>query len=153
MARTRTKYSIFCKTKPAQKSIVFGAVYLSADRMWVLAKGKRYQNGRFRYIYNGREGTVGQFHWVDLEGLSYSAMEEKIREMNWSVLSSMYPRKRKNRNVAVVTTDHIQAITLPDDTTPLTTAVIGTETIIVPNIREWDEWLPVVDVEYEPTGN
>jgi hypothetical protein len=119
--------------------------------MWVLAKGKRYQNGRFRYIYNGREGTVGQFHWIDLEGLSYSAMEEKIREMNWSVLSSMYPRKRKNRNAAVVTTYYDHFINNTPTASPiLTTTMVGNEATVE---NGWDEGLPMVDIEYEPTGN
>lgn len=178
MARTRTKYSIFCKNKPSQH-IGFGAVYLSDNQIWVLAKGKKYLNGRFRYIYNGKEGTAGQYHWKDFTGYSYAEMEDEIRSMNWSVLTSRHPRK-KAQVVQEIRSNFIPWRPVGRMATFVRAEPVGgAETFVMaePNgqieplemayttaarerdLREdqpttqTDEGLPVVDIEYEPTGN
>ena len=88
---TKRKHSIFCIKKPIAKGIGYGAVFLKDENVWVLVRGKMYQNGYFRYIHNGREAKVGPYNWRNFKNYSYNQMESEVADLNVSVLDRMVP--------------------------------------------------------------
>lgn len=99
MMMTKRKRSIFCIKRPTKKGMGFAGVYLKDENVWILVRGKMYQNGRFRYIHNGREETIGPYNWRNFKGCAYVKMEEEIAQLNIGTIQrkkNSFPKSKKN---------------------------------------------------------
>jgi hypothetical protein len=107
MTRIRKKYSIFCTKRPKQQGIVTAVAYVREHDVWAVCKGKLYVDGRFRYVYNGREGIVHSYQVYYVPDADTKRLNTFARELNLKHLDKTYPKKYKSRQPWWVLDDYI----------------------------------------------
>ena len=91
--RVRAKYSVLCLKRT---KLTNAAVYVAEHKVWALVKGKVYADGRFKYIYNGKEAIADPYQCIpEREGLSRLRLKEEIVRLNIQNIERNRPKKKK----------------------------------------------------------
>lgn len=72
------------------------AVFVEEHKVWALVKGKQYADGRFKYLYNGREALATPYQAIPArEGLDRKRLKEEVVRLNLQNIERNRPKKKK----------------------------------------------------------
>ena len=91
--RVRAKYSVLCLKRT---KLTDAAVFVTEHNVWALVKGKQYVDGRFKYLYNGKEYIANPYQSIPArEGLDRRRLKEEVVRLNIQNIERNRPKKKK----------------------------------------------------------
>lgn len=138
--KRKRRKSIFCQKKPSSY-LVIGAVFLKDDPnpTWVPCRGKLYKNGYFRYLYNGKEGTIGPRYYRYYPGITDEQLTEQIKTLNLQNLKNRNPQINQQKNWLNIVDDYYYNI--PE---------LPLEPVVMTDDNLPDQMIPVIDATMPP---
>lgn len=94
--KKRRQKSIFCEKKPAS-NLIWLAIHLKDEKLWVACKGKVYQNGWVRYTYQGKETKVSPSYYHHFPGYSEEQILEQVKILNLQFLEYNHPAQGQRK--------------------------------------------------------
>ena len=91
--KVKVRYSVLCQKRA---KLTDACVFVKEHNVWAVVKGKQYADGRFKYLYNGREGICDSYQYVlSNKNAPKNFLKKEAIKFNLQFIQQKRSRKKK----------------------------------------------------------